>query len=483
MSQAQQTLSLDELRQQVNRMLDRLSPETSIAATVVFVVRSDKEETFVADIEALTTATRKLPGLNLFTWHQHQPINPPAGPHNPRYLIYEEWQTVAYFRTQWNSEHLKHFQSIVFGLLAGAPDLQFYLGNPQDQIKPGVRVLATGQKTCWDAEGNEVAPAGSGCDGEYRMGLPFPEPRYTNNGDGTVTDNRTGLIWLEDANRFGEVPWENALKLANELRAGTGGLADDSVPGDWRLPNINELQSLMDLSSTHGPALPDNAPFKNLHASNYWSSSTVSSAPALGWYTALAVAPPVFDLKMNAMRMWPVKGDGFGKIAATGQTRCYDVWGNIIDGVGSGQDGELRKGVPLPDPRFKNNGDGTVTDLLTGLIWLKNANSFGIRSWEQAIADCQGLCSGIADLADGSRPGDWRLPNLNELRSLCDYDHYNPALTPGNPFQGVRPSLYWSSTTVASAPNQSRFVFIGIGPSVWDHKSVQIGVWPVRGGH
>ena len=72
------------------------------------------------------------------------------------------------------------------------------------------------------------------------------------------------------------------------------------------------------------------------------------------------------------------------------------------------------------------------------------------------------------------------LPNVQELRSLVDYDYFGPALTPSHPFLHVQSSLYWSSTTVASAPNQARFVFISIGPSVWDHKSVKIGVWPVR---
>lgn len=481
MSQAQQGLSIDELRAEVTRMLDRLPPEAPIAATVVFHVKPDKKEVFERNVEELTRATRGLPGLNLFTWHQHQPIQPDT--HNPpQFLIYEDWQTCDYFRTQWNSEHLIQFQHSVGAWVTAAPDLQFYHGTPGEN-QARVRVLATGQKTCWDGQGNVVASHGSGCDGEFQMGLPFPTVRYTDNGDGTVTDNRTGLIWLKNANRFGEIPWLEGLHQCNILRAGNMGLSDDSVPGDWRLPNINELQSLVDLSSTHGPAFPDNTPFENLVASNYWSSSTVAAAPALGWYTALAVAPPVFDLKINSMRIWPVKGNGHGVLAATGQTKCFDIWGNVIPGEGTGQDGELRKGVPLPNPRFIDHGNGSVTDSMTGLIWLKNANAFDTRNWEQAIRDCQSLASGRGGLSDGSSAGDWRLPNLNELRSLCDYDYFGPALTPNHPFLNVRPSLYWSSTTVASAPNQSRFVFIGIGPSVWDHKSVQIGVWPVRGGH
>src|SRR5439155_24261267 len=107
----------------------------------------------------------------------------------------------------------------------------------------------------------------------------------------------------------------------------------------------------------------------------------------------------------------------------------------------------------------------------------------GTMSWEDALKECNTLRAGkFPWLKDGSKEKDWRLPNLHELRSLIDYNLTIPALPEGHPFENVRPSLYWSSTTVPSEPNQARFVFIGIGPSVWDHKSVLLGVWPVRGG-
>src|SRR5262249_3507422 len=106
---------------------------------------------------------------------------------------------------------------------------------------------------------------------------------------------------------------------------------------------------------------------------------------------------------------------------------------------------------------------------------------FSPLAWEDALAACNALADGQGGLTDGSRIGDWRLPNLLELRSLIDYSQYSPALPLKHPFRNVRTSLYWSSTTVASAPNLARFVFVGIGPSVWDHKSVMLNVWPVSG--
>jgi hypothetical protein len=63
-------------------------------------------------------------------------------------------------------------------------------------------------------------------------------------------------------------------------------------------------------------------------------------------------------------------------------------------------------------PRLTDNGNGTVTDNLTGLTWLKNANCFGPSSWFDAVAFCKALKNGQCGLADGSNPGDWRLPNI-----------------------------------------------------------------------
>ncbi len=74
--------------------------------------------------------------------------------------------------------------------------------------------------------------------------------------------------------------------------------------------------------------------------------------------------------------------------AKSGQALCYDSSGTAISCSGTGQDGEYQKGIPYPDPRFIDNGDGTVTDNLTDLIWLKNANCFGPGSvsWSEALS-------------------------------------------------------------------------------------------------
>lgn len=353
----------------------------------------------------------------------------------------------------------------------------------QNQKAPSTpsRVLKTGQTRCWSASGAQINCSGTGQDGDFQAGIPCPTPRFADNGNGTVTDQLTGLTWLRNANRFGVMTWAQGLEICNTLASGSYGLSDGSVAGDWRLPNVNELQSLLELNNTHGVAMAEDAPFTNLVPANYWSSTSVAAFPALGWYVAFAVGCPVFDLKFNVMRIWPVRGES-SCVPQTGQKACYNSFGQPLPAGGTGQDGELQAGVRWPVPRFADNKDGTVTDKLTGLIWLKNGNPFSTRNWEQALRDCHSLANGKHGLSDGSVPGDWRLPNINELRSLEDYNEHTPALPSGHPFANVRQSLCWSSTTVPTAPALARFLFVGIGSCVWDHKGVIMGVWPVKGG-
>lgn len=156
----------------------------------------------------------------------------------------------------------------------------------------------------------------------------------------------------------------------------------------------------------------------------------------------------------------------------TGQTTSYEA----------GDDGDLERGVSWPSPRFTDNGNGTVTDNLTGLIWLKNANCFGTRNWSQALSDCNGLSNGSCGLTDGSSPGDWRLPNRKELLSLVDYSRYYPALPDGHLFSNVQSSYYWSATTGAHYTGIAWFVNMYDGDVTHSGKSYSYYVWPVRAG-
>ena len=149
----------------------------------------------------------------------------------------------------------------------------------------------------------------------------------------------------------------------------------------------------------------------------------------------------------------------------TGQTTVYRA----------GDDGTYQKGVASPSPRFTDNGDGTVTDNLTGLMWTKNANIWGTINWNTAVDNCEGY-----SLAGYN---DWRLPNVREMLSLIDYARYNPALPSGHPFTGVQSSGYTSSTTCTTPTTFEMIVETLDGEVALGTKTgAYYYVWPVRGG-
>lgn len=181
-------------------------------------------------------------------------------------------------------------------------------------------------------------------------------------------------------------------------------------------------------------------------------------------------------------------------VEKTGQTQCYDA-ANVLTacpGTPAGQDGALQKGVAWPNPRFTINGNGTVTDNLTGLIWLADASCAAISpaTWPVAMANATALASGACGLTDGSTAGQWRVPNVKELQSLIDFAYINPALsntagtgqwTTGNPFTNVQ-SLYWSSSAYVDVPTSAWLVYLVYGSVGNGGKTGALYVWPVRGG-
>jgi hypothetical protein len=136
--------------------------------------------------------------------------------------------------------------------------------------------------------------------------------------------------------------------------------------------------------------------------------------------------------------------------------------------------------VPMA-PRFTDNANGTVTDNLTGLIWLKNANSFSVKNWEKAHSACKNLADDGSALTDGSKAGDWRLPSAKEIQSLIDFKNYDPALTSGHPFINIQATYYWTSTTYAGIGTLAWGVIMVNGYVYTNDKRRNYYVWPVRG--
>jgi len=204
--------------------------------------------------------------------------------------------------------------------------------------------------------------------------------------------------------------------------------------------------------------------------------TTTQQTVAMGYHNGGGTVEGDADLTAGNIKggvsLFGVDGTLYAPVPRTGQPTSY----------ATGDDGDLERGVAWPSPRFTDNGDGTVTDNLTGLIWLKDANCFGLRNWTPALSDANGLASGSCGLTDGSSVGDWRLPNVRELQSLVDYGEFSPALPDGHPFIGVQVYYYWSSTAHATYSSNAWRVHLGSGYVGDGNKPYAYSVWPVRGG-
>ena len=134
--------------------------------------------------------------------------------------------------------------------------------------------------------------------------------------------------------------------------------------------------------------------------------------------------------------------------------------------------------------RFEDNGDGTITDKLTGLNWLKDTNCPGTLTWQQGLDWVKNTLNAGGVTCNGYAAGafaDWRMPNIHELRSLVDHSQFDPALPPGHPFVNLQ-DWYWSSTTFASDLTRAWDMPIDSGQATRDSKGDSYWVWPVRGG-
>lgn len=291
-------------------------------------------------------------------------------------------------------------------------------------------VVDTNQTQCFDESGRRGCGHGpAGQDAEH-AGLG---PSYRDNGDGTVSDFNTGLMWQRD---FDRAEWPQAPAKAQAAR--TGGYAD------WRVPNIKELYSLMDFSGATGSAgpsqtgaPPDARPYLDTRAfafeypsvGRFIDAQYISSTAYLG--TVMGRERAFFGVNFADGRI-----KGYPQGGGPGKRQWYLrlVRGNADYGKND----------------FHDNGDGTVLDRATGLTWAKADSGRGMN-WAAALSYCRGL-----NLAGH---GDWRLPNAKELHSIVDYSRAPDAsrsaaidpifqITPITDEEGGQDWPYfWSSTS------------------------------------
>jgi hypothetical protein len=299
-------------------------------------------------------------------------------------------------------------------------------------------IVDTGQTRCYDDLGEIGCPQPGepfyGQDAHYEG----RQPAYRDNGDGTVTDLNTTLIWQKTPT-FVRYTWAEAAAYARELRL--------AGYDDWRVPTIKELYSIaLFIGDQHRlrPYLdtdvfdfeyPDTSRGYRIMDAQYWSSNKYVGTTMRGDISAFG-----FNFADGRIKSYPT-GEGRGPTKRT-YVRC------VRGGEGYGVNDLV------------DNGDGTITDRATGLMWTK-ADSGRTMDWKAALA--------YAEALEWAGHTDWRLPNAKELQSIVDYTHTPHALDPKARGPAIDPifdlteteSWFWTSTT--HGDNNRHAVYICFG--------------------
>ncbi|MCX5885283.1 MAG: DUF1566 domain-containing protein [Proteobacteria bacterium] len=163
-----------------------------------------------------------------------------------------------------------------------------------------VNLPKTGQKKCYDTAGNQIPCPGTGQDGAIQAGVAPPSPRFQVNGD-CVTDTLTGLMWAKNANLPNGIrTWYQAVDDCNNL----------NLCGytDWRLPSVNELESLINREEANSATWLSSQGFTNVQADNYWSSTSYAFYPDDAWIVGMWNGRVGYNYKSyGSYYVWPVR--------------------------------------------------------------------------------------------------------------------------------------------------------------------------------
>jgi|GEM_PF-1256324 len=267
---------------------------------------------------------------------------------------------------------------------------------------PSFKVVDTGQSSCFDTFGTSVSCNNTGQDGAYNGN----QPSYTNNGDGTITDNTTGLTWQKspDTNGDGNVGYSDkltqssAVSYCSNLTLGS--------QSDWRLPNIKEMYSLINFNGEDASSAADDdtsnlTPFIDTSYFDFAYGDTSSGERIIDvQYATTTIYVSTTVLGTETM---------FGVNMADGRIKGYET---SIGGSAKTFTVQCVRGDSYGTNGFTDNNDETISDSASNLMWEKN-DSQSDMSWDSALSYCEsGATGGYTD---------WRLPNAKEMQSIVDY--------------------------------------------------------------
>ncbi|MDD2717370.1 MAG: DUF1566 domain-containing protein [Candidatus Wallbacteria bacterium] len=323
--------------------------------------------------------------------------------------------------------------------------------------------------------------------------------RFKDNGDGTITDMATNLMWQQGENQ--RTNWYDALEKCRKM--------DLAGYTDWRMPNIKELNTILNLTYKDDwwyykdffPAAGLVPPLlhyfsSTLHEKTYvWVTNFCFGYDG---YYAGKNAPLLFRAVRNIeKKAEPLK---IFKFTDSGQTKCYDDEGNLIPAPVKGQpffgqDGNFRLN-PASYTKLKENAEAVddnttfengfcmVRDNNTGLIWeIKSPDPDQINFHADLYTFAE-AGKFICELNRCNYGGfsDWRLPNLGELRTIVNYDDIVPAID-RKYFPDCHPSFYWSKEDYLPDAKMGWGIYFAYGCAICYLKDTPYSVRAVRGGY
>lgn len=323
-------------------------------------------------------------------------------------------------------------------------------------------IVATHQTIYYDNYNQISAPekgqAFYGQDASY----PTSSLNYTDNGDGTITDNVTGLMWSQspDLNGDGDINYDD--KLTQEEAASRALEFNLAGYTDWRLPSIKELYSLIVFSGLDldPMAVTESTPFIDTDYFRFGYGDIDAGERIIDAQMATSTLD-IGDSQFGGGNLMfgvnfadgRIKGYPTGSIPGTSSKKKFYVY-------------YVRGNENYGQNNFTDNGDGTITDSATGLMWMQDDSGEGM-TWESALE--------YAESKEFAGYTDWRLPNIKELQSIVDYQRapgatssaaidpafhcthiQNEAGEPDFPY-------FWSGTTHASVHDGSTANYISFG--------------------